>query len=130
MQSVVGDLSDAQRDSALYISKFVAACGVGLFDAALNFLWNETIRNLREKVARFDLNYFYDSAITNPKDRVRFKDQNDLVKLEDWALIKGCADTGIVSDIEPAPVSRTVGFLAHHAACVPAVYRRSCSTGL
>lgn len=31
---------------------------------------------------------------------------------------------------ELTPVSRTVDFLAHHAACAPAVYRRSCSTGL
>ncbi len=31
---------------------------------------------------------------------------------------------------EVAPVLRTVGFLAHHAACAGAVYRRSCSIGL
>ena len=42
----------------LYISKFIAACGAGLFDAAINFLWNETVVNLRNKVIRFDMDYF------------------------------------------------------------------------
>lgn len=99
MPTVVRDLSDAQRERATYISKFVAACAVGLFDAALNFLWNETIRNLREKVARFDLEYFYDSIITDSDRRSKFKDASDLENLDDWVLIRGCLTTGIITDI-------------------------------
>jgi hypothetical protein len=99
MPTVVRDLSDAQRERAQYISKFVAACAVGLFDAALNFLWNETIRNLRDKVARFDLEYFYDSVITDPDRRSKFKDAADLDNLDDWVLIRGCLTTGIITDI-------------------------------
>jgi len=52
MQYIVPDLTESQRKSAMYISKFVAACVVGLFDAALNYLWDETIRNLRAKIVR------------------------------------------------------------------------------
>jgi len=81
------------------ISKFVAACAVGLFDAALNFLWNETIRNLREKAARFDLEYFYDSVVTDPDRRSKLKTEADLEKLEDWELIRGCLTTGLISEI-------------------------------
>ncbi len=84
---------------ALYISKFFAAVGAGLFDAALNYLWNETIVNLREKVARFDLEYFYDSVITDSDRRARFKTEDDLSELDDWTLIRGCRETGILSDI-------------------------------
>ena len=43
------------RRENLYLSKFISACGVGLFDAALNYLWNETIVSLRKKVVNFDL---------------------------------------------------------------------------
>ncbi len=99
LPDVANDLPADQRARAYYISKFVAACGAGLFDAALNFLWNETVNNLREKVARFDLEYFLDSTITDPKRRSTFRSADDLAKLEDWELIRGCLETGIISEI-------------------------------
>ena len=43
------------RSAAMYVSKFIAACGAGLFDAALNFIWDEVVVRLRTRVARFDL---------------------------------------------------------------------------
>ena len=92
-------LDDEQRQKALYISKFFAAVGAGLFDAALNYLWNETIVNLRYKVIRFDLEYFYDSVVTDSDRRSKFKSEEDLKKLDDWELIRGCRETGILSDI-------------------------------
>ena len=33
----------------------LAAVGAGLFDAALNYLWDETIAEFRRRVARYDL---------------------------------------------------------------------------
>lgn len=96
---VLEDLDPRQRKASMYISKFITACSVGLFDAALNYLWDETVHNLREKVARFDLNYFYDSVITDPDRRSKLKDESDLEKLDDWVLVKGCQQTGIISDI-------------------------------
>jgi hypothetical protein len=95
----ISTLSQASRTTANYLSKFVAAVGAGLFDAALNFLWDETISNLREKVQQFDLDYFYDSVLTDPDRRKQFKTAEHLVELGDWELIKGCRDTGILSDI-------------------------------
>jgi len=99
MPSVVNDLTQEQQQEAMYISKFVAASAVGLFDAALNYLWNETIRSLREKIAKFDLEYFYDSVVTDPDRRSKFKSDTDLEKLDDWELIRGCRVTGIITDI-------------------------------
>jgi len=99
LPQIVNRLSPQQREEAMYISKFIAACGAGLFDAALNFLWNETIINLRQKVVRFDLNYFLDSVVTDSKRRTDFRNEDDLPKLEDWELIKGCKDTGILTEL-------------------------------
>lgn len=99
MPTVVRDLTEDQCGAAMYISKLVAASAVGLFDAALNYLWDETIRNLREKVVRFDLEYFYDSVITDPDRRSKFKTDADLEKLDDWELIRGCRATGIITEI-------------------------------
>ena len=98
MPTVLESLTDKQKLEAVYISKFAAACAVGLFDAALNYLWNETIWNLRAKVARFDLAYFFDSVVSDPNRRSKLRNEADLEKLEDWELIRGCRATGIITE--------------------------------
>lgn len=99
LPSVIEQIPFARLPQSVYISKFVAACGAGLFDAALNFLWDETVKNLRDKVARFDLDYFYDSVVTSPERRKKLKSQEDLAELDDWELVRGCHLTGILSEI-------------------------------
>ncbi|MGC8116809.1 hypothetical protein ACP3VQ_17465 [Metapseudomonas otitidis] len=99
LPEVVSGIDPAKRVESLYISKFIAACGAGLFDAALNFIWDETVVNLRKKVARFDLEYFYDSVITDAARRSKLRGEEDLVKIEEWELVRGCHVTGILSDI-------------------------------
>lgn len=99
LPAVTEEIAPSRRSNSLYISKFIAACGVGLFDAALNYLWNETVSNIRNKVARFDLEYFYDSVVTDPKRRASLKSEDDLKKIEEWELVRGCLLTGIISEI-------------------------------
>jgi len=99
LPEVVDILSAEVREKSVYISKFIAACGAGLFDAALNFLWDETVANLRDKVSRFDLEYFFNSVITDPNRRRQLRTSEDLEKLDDWELIRGCHLTGVLSDI-------------------------------
>ncbi len=99
LPGVIEDVPSDLRLNSHYISKFIAACGAGLFDAALNFLWNETIQDLRMKVARFDLEYFFDSVVTNPDRRRKLKDEDSLAELDDWELVRGCQLTGILSEI-------------------------------
>lgn len=99
LPQVAAQMQPESRQSAMYVSKFVAACGVGLFDAALNYIWDETVRNLRLKVALFDLAYFFDAVVTDSTRRSKFKDAADLDKLEDWELIRGCRDTGLITDL-------------------------------
>jgi hypothetical protein len=99
LPSVIARLSPEVRSESMYLSKFIAACGAGLFDAALNMIWNEVVMNLRQKVVRFDMEYFLDSVVTDAKRRATFKSDDDLKKLEEWELIKGCKDTGIITEI-------------------------------
>ncbi|MEG5921214.1 hypothetical protein UXO48_08105 [Enterobacter hormaechei] len=99
LPDVISNMTAQTRSGSLYLSKFVAACGAGLFDAALNFLWNETVTNLRWKVSLNDIDYFYDSIITDPKRRDKLKSIDDLVKVEEWELIRGCHLTGLLSDL-------------------------------
>ena len=99
LPEVITLVDASQRINSIYLSKFIAACGAGLFDAALNFIWDETVLNLRKKVVRFDIEYFYDSVVTDEKRRQKLRGEEDLVKIDEWELVRGCHLTGILSDI-------------------------------
>lgn len=92
-------LDDEGRARSLYMSKFVMAVGAGLFDAALNYLWDETIRELRRRVVNYDLKYFYDIAVTSPERRNKLKDADDLSSVDDSELIRATNLMGLISDV-------------------------------
>lgn len=95
---LVSLLDAASLSEAMYVSKFVAACGAGLFDAALNFVWDEVVVRLRERVARFDLSYFFDTAVPQ-QERQDYQTEEDLQSLSDASLIKGALKCGMLNDI-------------------------------
>ena len=97
--AVMSLLSDDKKQKSLYISKFIAATASGLFDAALNFLWNETISELRLRVAHYDLSYFYEIAVPSTDRRKNLNNADDLVKIDDSELIYGAKEIGLLSDL-------------------------------
>jgi len=76
VMNVIPDFIDSLpmevRQNARYLSKFIAGAAVGLFDASLNFLWNEVVVNLRKKAIAYGLDLFYDEAVGG-KNRIDFK---------------------------------------------------------
>lgn len=88
-----------KRSSAVYLSKFMVAVGAGLFDAALNYLWDETIGELRRRIVDYDLQYFFDQAATDPSKRKDLNDAEDLEKITDDELIRAAAKVGFISDL-------------------------------
>ncbi|HEY9295110.1 MAG TPA: hypothetical protein VIQ31_01820 [Phormidium sp.] len=100
VEGVMERIDIEQRQRSIYISKFIAAAASGLFDAALNYLWDETIYELRRRVAQYDLAYFYDAAVGSAADkRKKLKTEEDLVNIDDSALIKGSYEIGLISDL-------------------------------
>lgn len=99
IQDVVAMLPAEYRGNSVYISKFLAAAAAGLFDASLNYLWDETVIQLRKRVSMYDISYFYDQAINNEERRKRFKDESDLSKLEDSELIEGARQIDLISEL-------------------------------
>lgn len=97
LEDALGRLSEKKLSQSLYISKFVAAVCAGLFDAALNYLWDETITQLRSTVIQFDLEYFFDLVCKDPKKK--YSKADELVKISDSNLIEGCKNMGLISDI-------------------------------
>jgi hypothetical protein len=92
-------LDENKRSQSMYLSKFLAAVTSGLFDSALNYLWDETILQLRGRVAQYDIQYFFDVAVSSPERRSKLKDVEDLVKIDDSELIAAAKEIDLISDI-------------------------------
>ena len=98
LENVISQLEPEQKEQSIYLSKFIASIATGLFDAGLNYLWDETILQIRKRVVQYDIEYFFDNAITGEK-RKRFKSYEDLHKLDDYELIKGAKEIGLISEL-------------------------------
>jgi hypothetical protein len=90
--------SSDQKARSIYLSKFLAAVSGGLFDAALNYLWDETISELRRRVIQYDIEYFYDNA-TYAEKRKKLNGEEDISKLDDNELIQGSRNIGLISEL-------------------------------
>lgn len=88
---------EIKRD-ARYLSKFVAGATIGLFDASLNYIWNEVVLNLREKVVVYGIDMFFDAAVGGGR-RELYSTQDDLAGLKDNTLINTCRKLELISDI-------------------------------
>lgn len=99
VEDVLALLEYEHKQKSIYISKFIAAAASGLFDAALNYLWDETIHELRKRIVRYDLEYFFDLAVTNPDKRKKLSTEDDLSRLDDNELIRGASEMGLISDL-------------------------------
>ena len=73
----ISSLPEEIRKDARYLSKFIAGAAVGLFDASLNFVWNEVVINLRKKAILYGLDMFFDEAVGG-KNRDSFSTEDDL----------------------------------------------------
>lgn len=95
---VIGKLDDVLIRESHYLSKFFVAIATGLFDSALNYLWDETIKQLRIRVINGDIKYFYDVVLSDTR-RNQFNTPEDILKLDDFDLIKGALDIGLITQI-------------------------------
>lgn len=96
---VLSNINDEQKPRSIYISKYIAAVASGLFDAALNYLWDETILELRKRVSQYDISYFYDNAVNSPEKRKNLYSEDDIFKVTDSELIEGAKKIGLISEI-------------------------------
>ncbi|MEU1880894.1 hypothetical protein ABZ470_26605 [Streptosporangium sp. NPDC020072] len=97
---IIGEeLSEEERAKSPYLAKMIMAGSVGLFDAALNYLWNETINRLRDHVVAFDVAYFFDLAESDPARRKNLKSREDLAQLDDFKLLEAANKIKLISDV-------------------------------
>lgn len=112
-------LSLKQRQESRYLSKMIAATHAGLFDAALNYLWDETIGELRSRVIGFDLSYFFDIAIENPDKRKYLKSEKHLMDIDDATLLRASREIGLLTDVGHARLDHIRHMRNHASAAHP-----------
>lgn len=103
-----------QRSQAYYLSKFTVAVAVGLFDGALNFLWDETIKSLRQLVQNFDLQYFFSIAETISSRYRGLRSFEELEAVQDHDLLEICKRIGLLADINYQRLTH-INYLRNHA---------------
>jgi len=99
LESALEILPYDQRQKAYYLSKFTVAVTVGLFDGALAFLWDETIKALRNLIVKFDLEYFYSVAGELASRYKKLNGQEDLEAISDYDLLEICRRIGLINDV-------------------------------
>lgn len=113
-ENAISVLPKEEREKAHYLSKFVVAISVGIFDAALNYLWDETILALRRLVAQTDLAYFFDVAEKNPQKRSKLSTAEDLPRIDDAMLIESCVRIGLLHPVNGERL-RHINYMRNHA---------------
>ncbi len=91
------NLPDEIKRDARYLSKFVVGAGFGLFDYALNSVWNEVVLSLRQKAITYGLEIFFDKAVGGNL-RAAYKNENDLAGLKDNVMLNTCKKLELISE--------------------------------
>jgi hypothetical protein len=90
-------LEERDRARSLYVSKMIAAAAAGLFDAALSYLWDLTVGELRRRVVTYNLAYFFEIAVPSPDRRKHLSTEEDLAKVDDVDLLRAALQIGLLS---------------------------------
>lgn len=114
LESTLEILPYEKRDKAYYLSKFTVAVMVGLFDGALNFLWDETVKAIRKLVVSFDLQHFFIIAETLSAKYKGLQVEKDMEAISEHDLIEICRRIGLISDINFKRLEH-VNYLRNHA---------------
>ena len=93
---ILDNIPQESKTNARYLSKFVAGVAVGLYDASLNFVWNEVMNKIYEKIIHYGVEIFFNSAVSE-SDRGLFKTEEDLPHLKDRVVLDHCKKLGLIS---------------------------------
>jgi hypothetical protein len=114
LNDALGILPFADRGNAHYLSRFTIAIAAGLFDGALNYLWDETVRALRRQVISFDIQYFYSVAEKISSRYKTLSKPEEIDQVSEHDLLEGCRRIGLVTDVNYQRLEH-VNYMRNHA---------------
>ena len=86
LPSLIKGLDERVKNDAVYLSRFTVGASLGLFDYALNSIWNEVVISLRKKADAYGLDIFFDAAVGGTL-RASYSKSEDLSGLKDSVLL-------------------------------------------
>ncbi len=102
------------KEKSEYLTKFIVASAVGLFDGALNFLWDEIVKTLRKKIIAYDLLYFYSVAEQQNSKYKNLNKEEDLSYISDFDLLCILKRIGLIDDMS-FKVLENINYLRNNA---------------
>ena len=114
LESVLEILPYEIKQKSVYLSKFTVAITAGLFDGALNFLWDETVKALRKLGINYDLQYFFHVAETLSARYKNLVKEEDLEAISEYDLLEICRRIGLINDVNHKRLEH-VNYLRNHA---------------
>lgn len=116
---IIETIPEIEKIKSNYLSKFSVAVAAGLFDGALNYLWDQTVVSLYKKITSFDLGYFFSVAETlNPRYQ-RLSTEEQLRAISDHDLLEVCRRIGLFSEIVHRKLETVNYFRNHESAAHP-----------
>jgi len=110
----INEISIENRQKAVYLTRFLASVTSGLFDGAVTYLWNETIKSLRLMIVSFDLDYFYKICEQLNNRYKNMKTDEELATVGDFDLLTACNRMGLISD-HVFEVFKFINYMRNHS---------------
>lgn len=114
IETEINKIPTENRQVAVYLTRFLSSVAAGLFDGAVTYLWNETIKSLRQMIFSFDLDYFFKVC---EQLNTRYKNLNsfeDLSIIGDFDLLTACNRMGLISD-HVFEVFKFINYIRNHS---------------
>lgn len=110
----ISSLPDSVKEKSDYLTKFIIAGAVGLFDGALNFLWDEIVRSLRNKAINYDIVYFYSIAEQVNSQYKKLSTIEEIECISDYDLLVILKRIGILDEFAFKTLEN-ISYLRNHA---------------
>ncbi|MGL4108423.1 hypothetical protein [Clostridium sp. LP20] len=114
LQEALEILSVDDRKKSMYLTRFTASIMAGLFDGAVTYLWNETVKSLRRMVIEFDVEYAFKIA-ENINNRYKgLKSADDLSCINEYDLITICNRMELITE-HVFEVFKFINYMRNHS---------------
>jgi hypothetical protein len=114
IENEINKIPEENRHLAVYLTRFLSSVAAGLFDGAVTYLWNETIKSLRHMIANYDLDYFMKVTAELNNRYKNLKTEEDLALIADYDLLSTCNRMGLITD-HVFEVFKFINYMRNHS---------------
>lgn len=114
LEDALDELSIEERQKSIYLTRFAASIAAGLFDGAITYLWNETIKSIRNMIINFDLEYFYKIAEGVNSRYKGLRTEEDIENIGEYDLLSICNRMELITD-HVFEIFKFINYMRNHS---------------